>query len=205
MQSEPTPNVLTIAIVDDDNAVREGMEIVLDHSGRAVFSYPDGNSFLAALPGVAPDIAFLDLRMPGLSGMDVLRALGTPAFPIVMISAHGDIATAVRALKLGATDFIEKPFTPETLEAVIDQCLAPMATPARADAELLLGKLTPRERDVALLLNEGLANKEVAQQLKCSPRTVEIHRARVFEKLDVRNVAGLVRKMATLPDVAALK
>jgi len=185
---------MRIAVVDDDDAVREGAALVLEADGRHVQGFADGAAFLG---DEGPwDFAFVDLKMPGLSGFDVLRALSdrNTQFPVVMISAHGDVQAAVQAMRLGASGFVEKPFTPETLEQAIAEALAG-ASPGDGRAALL-ERLTPRERDVAVLLDEGLSNKEVAAQLGCSPRTIEIHRARVFEKLDVRNVAGLVRALA---------
>lgn len=186
-----------IAVVDDDDSVREGTRLVLERDDRNIEVFPDGAAFLKAAEAQAWDVAFLDLKMPDLSGFDVLRMLTTdtdrPPFPVVMISAHGDIAAAVQAMRLGAFSFIEKPFTPESLEQAIDDLSEAAPRDTRA---ALLDRLTPREREVAECLDEGLSNKEVAQRLGCSPRTVEIHRARVFEKLDVRNVAGLVRALA---------
>jgi FixJ family two-component response regulator len=180
-----------IAIVDDDDAVREGAALVLEREGRTITTFTGGSGFLASDEPF--DLAFLDLKMPGLSGFDVLRKLAEEerSLPVVMISAHGDIQAAVQAMKLGAHGFVEKPFTSEDLEAVIGDLTA--VSDKGPGREAALEGLTPREREVALLLHEGLANKEVAARLGCSPRTVEIHRARVFEKLGVRNVVGLVR------------
>lgn len=188
---------MRIAIVDDDDAVRQGAGLVLETDGREVETYSRGDAFLEAPRNWS--IVFLDLKMPGLSGFDVLRALGDGGplpFPVVMISAHGDVAAAVQAMRLGAQGFIEKPFTPEMLEEAIEDALRPDTAEGAETRETLLARLTPRETDVAELLDRGLTNKEVAQSLDCSPRTVEIHRARIFEKLGVRNVAGLVRALA---------
>lgn len=190
--------VRRIAVVDDDDAVREGAAIVLETDGRVIDAFPRGEDFLRAAEGEGWDVVFLDLKMPGLTGFDVLRRLsesqGSLPFPVVMISAHGDVQAAVQAMRLGASGFVEKPFTPEALEEAIED-VTQTDDGERPARETLLSKLTPRERDVAALLDEGLTNKEVAAKLGCSPRTIEIHRARVFEKLDVRNVAGLVRAL----------
>jgi FixJ family two-component response regulator len=129
--------------------------------------------------------------MPGLSGLEVLRRLARPKFPVIMISAHGDISVAVQAIKLGAADFVEKPFAPEAIEETI--ATLSEAVPARSSEGNPLTTLTEREREIALALNEGQTNKEIARGFDISPRTVEVHRARIFEKLGVRNVAGLVR------------
>ncbi|NRA31405.1 MAG: response regulator transcription factor [Parvularculaceae bacterium] len=186
---------MRIAIVDDDDAVREGAVIVLEGEGREVTAFPNGTSFLAQEP--AFDIVFLDLKMPDTSGFDVLRELqrdGQLPCPVVMISAHGDVQAAVQAMRLGASGFVEKPFTATDLEQSLSMATSEPAEAASRDA--VLGNLTPREKEVALLLDQGLSNKEVARELSCSPRTVEIHRSRVFEKLSVRNVAELVRLLS---------
>lgn len=186
-----------ISIVDDDATIREGLEIVLAGRDRSIATYPSGEAFLEALAQGAtlPDIAFIDLKMTGITGIEVLEAVHEKPFVKVMITGHGDVANAVRAIKLGAFDFIEKPFQIEALEALIsaiegkDGDLDGLARTDIAPTSVL----TPREAEVALALNRGLTNKEVARELDLSPRTVEIHRARIFEKLEVRNLAGLVK------------
>jgi len=186
---------ISIAITDDDDAVREGLAAVLDGPGRRLTLHAHGLSFIEQVADAPPDIAFLDLKMPQLSGLDVLRRLAPVSFPVIMISAHGDIATAVEAIRLGAHDFVEKPFKPASIEAAMAHALDAGRQPSD-DADALLSGLTDRERDIADALNRGLTNKEVARELDISPRTVEIHRARVFAKLSVRNVAELVRLMS---------
>ena len=189
-----------IAVVDDDVAVREGAVLVLEQHDRVVEGFAHGEAFLEKGRAQAWDAVFLDLKMPGLSGFDVLRELmsgsGNLPYPIAMISAHGDVSAAVQAMRLGASTFIEKPFSPEMLEEALCDALRPVGDVVSEARASLLAKLTPRECEVAELLDEGLSNKEVALRLDCSPRTIEIHRARVFTKLGVRNVAGLVRILA---------
>lgn len=187
-----------IVIVDDDAAIRDSLSVYLAGDGRRVTCFDSGEAFLAAATRDPPDCLFLDLKMPGLSGLDVLRRLPRPPFPVIMISAHGDVSVAVQAIKLGATDFVEKPFAPEALDEAIEEAIAATrgADDRRPAAGGRLDALTQREREIALALNEGLSNKEIARDLDISPRTVEVHRARVFEKLGVRNVAGLVRFLA---------
>lgn len=188
---------LHIVVVDDDAAIRDSLNICLSGDGRRVSCFPDGEAFLSAIEADPPGLLFLDVKMPRLSGLEVLRRLSRPSFPVVMISAHGDISIAVQAIKLGAADFIEKPFAPETVEEAIASArnwsnpVAPAALQGNP-----LGALTDREREIALALNEGLTNKEIARRFEISPRTVEVHRARVFEKIGVRNVAGLVRLLS---------
>jgi len=187
-----------VAIIDDDASVREGAMLILSSAGYDVVGFESGDAFLASGAASAWSLAFLDLKMPGASGFDVLRAMGERSleshFPIIMISAHGDVQAAVQAMRLGAYSFIEKPFTAEGLVEAAKEALSHRRSEAQQSDPL--AELTPREREVARLLNEGLSNKEVARFLDCSPRTVEIHRSRVLRKLDVKNVAGLVRLLS---------
>ncbi|MEO1656668.1 MAG: response regulator [Pseudomonadota bacterium] len=191
------PETLRVAVVDDDDSVRDSAVLVLNGVGHDAVGYKTGDQFLEEGSEEAWSAVFLDLKMPGRTGLEVLQDLQaqhtTLPYPVLMISAHGDIQVAVQAMKLGASSFIEKPFTAEQLtEAVVDVSSPKEGT--LPDSEIL-SELTPREREVAELLTEGLSNKEVGRTLDCSPRTVEIHRARVLKKLGVRNVAGLVRLM----------
>lgn len=192
----------TIAIVDDDDGLRRALVALLRTGSRELLAYVSGEEFLEAVPTAAIDLAVLDLRLPGLTGLKILERLQPLSFPVVMISANGDIRTAVDAIKLGATDFIEKPFTPDELESVIDRVLGERDSQAEGlpstglSGDDCLSALTPREKEVALALNDGLTNKEVAMRLGCSPRTIEVHRARVFSKLGVSNIANLVRTVS---------
>ena len=149
-------------------------------------------------PAIRRTVCFSISKCPAFSGRDVSPPRPRPPFPVIMISAHGDVSVAVQAIKLGATDFVEKPFAPEALDEAIEEAIAATrgADDRRPAAGGRLDALTQREREIALALNEGLSNKEIARDLDISPRTVEVHRARVFEKLGVRNVAGLVRFLA---------
>ncbi|NNU17557.1 response regulator [Parvularcula sp. ZS-1/3] len=191
-----------IAIVDDDDGMRRALVALLGVGSCQISAYATGEAFLDAVPEKAFDLAVLDLRLPGLTGLKILERLKPFAFPVVMISANGDIRTAVDAIKLGAVDFIEKPFVPEELEGLIERVLRERGRntePACPDVEpeqTHFSVLTPREKEVAFALHEGLTNKEVARRLGCSPRTIEVHRARVFSKLGVSNIAGLVRMVS---------
>lgn len=208
-----------LAIIDDDDGLRRALDAFLSSPERTVDTFADGQRFLDALPEMLVDVAVLDLRMPGVNGLKVLEQLQPLRFPVIMMSADGDVRSAVAALKMGALDFIEKPFTPDALEALIDTALKagtqnggvlsvamangavePAASKGQATDPLEV--LTPREREVALALNQGFTNKEVARELGCSPRTVEVHRARIFDKLGVGNIAGLVRIVSGLKDQA---
>lgn len=190
----------TIAIVEDDEGLRRALVALLAAHAREVLAYETGEAFLEALQSHSVDLAVLDLRLPGLTGLKVLERLQPVRFPVVMTSANGDIRAAVDAIKLGAVDFIEKPFTPNELEDLVDRVLqeqkagSPVGSPEPERA--CLSSLTPREREVAIALADGLTNKQVAQRLGCSPRTIEVHRARVFSKLSVSNIAALVRTVS---------
>ncbi|MEM0930345.1 MAG: response regulator [Pseudomonadota bacterium] len=191
------PEPLRVAVVDDDDSVRDSALLVLAGFGHEAVGYKSGDDFLEEGATETWSAVFLDLKMPGRTGLQVLQDLQEEhpslPYPVLMISAHGDIQVAVQAMKLGATSFIEKPFTAEQLtDAVLD---VTETHESGQGPSALLAELTPREREVAELLTEGLSNKEVGRSLDCSPRTVEIHRARVLKKLGVRNVAGLVRLM----------
>lgn len=180
-----------IAIIDDDRSVREGLEMVLSAPTRTIRTFDSGEAFLSSLDeGGPPAVAFIDLKMLGMDGLEVLEKTRSLPIAKIMISGHGDVKSAVQALKLGAVDFIEKPFTPELIETALLSLETP---PDETAASTITDRLTPREQEVAWALNRGLTNKEVARELDLSPRTVEIHRARIFEKLEVRNLAGLVR------------
>jgi FixJ family two-component response regulator len=187
---------LHIVVVDDDDAIRDSLSVFLSSKGRRISCFADGESFLAQAEKDPPGLLFLDLKMPGLSGLEVLRRLDRPRFPVIMISAHGDISVAVQAIKLGAADFVEKPFAPEAIEEAIVSLSH--TSPVRTIDGDPLESLTDRERQIALALNEGRTNKEIARDFDISPRTVEVHRARIFEKLGVRNVAGLVRLLTAV-------
>ena len=187
---------LHIAVTDDDDAVRDALAAVLEGPGRTIHTHAHGLAFIESLDKFTPNAAFLDLKMPVLTGLDVLRRIGRVSFPIIMVSAHGDIATAVEAVRLGAHDFVEKPFTPDVIETALERALSRDNEASSPEAFI---NLTERETEIAHALNRGLTNKEIAREFDISPRTVEIHRARVFGKLGVRNVAGLVRLMADGP------
>lgn len=190
----------TVFIVDDDEAVRDSLEILLEASGYATESYASGPDILAACESAGNGCVLLDVRMPGMSGLEVQERLQTvrPDLPVIIITGHGDVAMAVRAMKAGAFDFVEKPFHEESLLESIQIALsiAERATRRHEIGELArrnLERLTPREHDVLEHLVTGQPNKVIAYELGCSPRTVEIHRARVMEKMEARNLPHLVR------------
>ena len=188
----------TIFIVDDDPAIRDALSVVFTLEGFSVCVYSNAGDFLNAARLNAPDCVLLDVHMPGKSGLDVLKELGAEAFsaPVFIISGQGDIPMAVRAIKDGAFDFIEKPFDADTVVRRVDEAMAATArqTPAPdGDAADYSGVLTPREQDVLREITGGATNKEAGRRLGISPRTIEVHRARIMEKLGARNTADLMR------------
>lgn len=199
---KPTDGERLVYIVDDDEAVRDSTSLLMQSVGLAVETYPRADAFLNAFRSDAIACLVLDVRMPGMSGTElqsVLKERGIDV-PIIFITGHGDVPMAVNALQAGAVDFLQKPFRQQELldrvNMVLDEEAALRESLAdRASIQQELESLTPREQDVMKYLMDGEANKVIAIELGISERTVEIHRARVFEKLGVRNVARLVRKV----------
>jgi two-component system, LuxR family, response regulator FixJ len=191
-----------IFIVDDDVAVRDSLEILLQSAGHAVRSFASGQEFLDVVSSLAPGCLIVDVRMPGMDGFELQRRLGERqlSIPVIVITGHGDVPMAVRAIREGAVDFIEKPFSERAIFDSIRLALSRLAaheadSRAAADPAILrrLALLSPREREVLDGLVEGLPNKTIAYDLKISPRTVEIHRARVMDKMQARSLSELVR------------
>ena len=189
----------TVHVVDDDVAVRDSMAFLLAAGrGWRVETWEDGVSFLAALPDVPPGCVLLDLHMPGLSGLEVqarLIEIGSP-LPLIILTGQAEVGLAVRAMKAGAVDFIEKPLVNselfDALEAGFRRLEAPDAG-RHADAISLVARLSPRERQVLEELLAGRQNKVIAYRLGLSPRTVELHRAHMMDRLGVRSLSAAVR------------
>lgn len=188
-----------VYIVDDDEAVRESLSALLEARSYTVRAFGLAREFLAAAPTLRPGCLVADIRMPEMDGLELQQELEARAFrfPLIMITGHGDVPLAVRAMKAGAIDFIEKPFAAEAIIASVDAALARIATgggtdPAAAAASRL-ALLSPREREVLQGLLAGLPNKSIAYDLAISPRTVEIHRARVMDKMGARSLSELIR------------
>lgn len=191
----------SVYVVDDDDPVRLSLQTLLQQvPGLIVRGYSSGDAFLAAIDAEDRGIVLLDFHMPGATGLDVLRALqpNGDRFATIMLTGRGDVGIAVQAMKAGALDFLEKPYDPDQLIAVIDTVFSRFeddcARNARiADARSRVATLSPREREVLLGLIEGRANKVIAHDLDLSPRTVEIYRANMMEKLEVSSLSEALR------------
>jgi two-component system response regulator FixJ len=189
-----------VHVVDDDEAIRQSIGFLLRKAGYAVETYPTGNDFLSAVSRETRGCVLLDIRMPDLDGLEVQARLATRgiAIPIVMLTGHGDVALAVRAIKAGAVEFLEKPFERIALLGAIDQALDKAAKGGRehlaaTEAAIRLAALTVRERDVLDGMVLGRPNKLIAFDLGIATRTVEVHRAKLMEKLGVRSLSGVLR------------
>jgi two-component system, LuxR family, response regulator FixJ len=189
-----------IYIVDDDDAVRDSLSVLLEANGYTVRAFASAPEFLVAAPTLRPGVLIADIRMPEMDGLELQQRLieRSLAFPLIVITGHGDVPLAVRAMKAGALDFIEKPFGAETIFNSAAAALARVAErdepdPIGVTAASRLAELTPREREVLEGLLAGFPNKTIAYDLAISPRTVEIHRARVMAKMGARSLSELVR------------
>jgi len=192
-----------IFIVDDDQGVRDALTIVFTNAGHTVRAFADGASFVAAARAEKkPACIILDVHMPGRSGLDILKALNAEQYPapIFIISGQGDIPMAVDAIRNGALDFIEKPFNGESVVTSVREAIDAWTRRKESGGSEGLSMqfpghdlLTPREREVLGKIAGGASNKEAGRQLGISPRTIEVHRARIMEKLGAKNAADLVR------------
>lgn len=187
-----------IAIVDDDENVRESLGELLDAAGYTVHSFPSAQQFLASGALEPYSCLVTDVRMPDMDGIALQEELTRRGvrFPVIVITGHADVPLAVRAMRAGATDFIEKPFKPDTLLSAVQHALASGSrTSAPVDPKVAqrMAELTAREREVMDLMVHGHPNKVIAQKLDISFRTVEVHRSRILAKMEAENVAELVR------------
>jgi two-component system, LuxR family, response regulator FixJ len=189
-----------VHVIDDDDAVRDSLTFLLRTVGIEVRSYPSAGAFLDAVAGAQLKCVITDVRMPGMSGIDLLRRLRELKIdvPVIVITGHGDVPLAVEAMKIGAADFLEKPFDDDTLLASVRSALERQNGDAkrsseRADIEARMSALSKRERDVLGGLIAGHANKQIAFDLGISPRTVEIYRANLMNKMQAGSLSELVR------------
>lgn len=195
----------TVHIVDDDEAIRDAVRFQLRTAGYETREYDSAEAFLEAAPAIQNGCVLTDVRMPGLSGLDLVHRLNALKFdrPIVMMTGHGDVPLAVEAMKAGVADFIEKPLGDEILIRIIDDALRSARSAAQdvAEVEALRRRfeiLSAREKDVLVGVVEGKANKIIAYDLGISPRTVEVYRAGLMSKTGARSLSELVRMALTL-------
>jgi FixJ family two-component response regulator len=190
----------TVFVVDDDQAMRNSLKWLIESVSMQVETYESANAFIQAYYPGRSGCLLLDVRMPGMSGLELQEYLRVNqiAIPVIIITGHGDVPMAVRAMKAGAVDFIEKPFNDELLLESIRHAMALDAKQRdmqsqRAEIATRLARLTPREHEVMVMVTNGRANKEIATSLGVSSKTVEAHRARVMEKMEADSLAELVR------------
>ena len=189
----------TIFVVDDDAAVRDSLRWVIESNGWKVEAHPSAEAFLNSYAPSRPGCLILDVRMPGMSGPELQKLLNDRhcSMPIIFISAHGTVPTAVRAMQAGAVDFIMKPFDNVTLLERIDKCVERARQQSGINQQVnsareRLAKLTAREREILGLVVAGKSNKLIAAELRISIKTVEAHRAKIMQKLQVHSLAELV-------------
>jgi two-component system response regulator FixJ len=199
----------TVFVVDDDAAARGSLRMLLKSLGLQAVAYESGTAFLADFDPEQPGCLLLDVRMPGMSGPELQQQLNARGaiVPVIFITGHGDVAMAVEAMRHGAFDFLQKPFRDQEL---LDRVQRSLERDAAHRAELArlheirdrLDSLTPREREVLALLSRGSPNKVMAHELGISQRTIEIHRARIMEKMHAPSLAHLVRMTSEAPEAA---
>lgn len=189
-----------VYVIDDDEAMRESLDFLLDSAGFDVTLFESAMSFLEALPGLAFGSVVSDVRMPGMDGLELLKRMKAnhSPFPVLIMTGHGDIPLAVEAMKLGAVDFLEKPFEDDRLIAMIETALRQAEPAAKSEAvaqeiAARIATLSPRERQVMDGLIAGLSNKLIARDYDISPRTIEVYRANVMTKMQANSLSELVR------------
>jgi two-component system response regulator FixJ len=189
-----------VYVIDDDPAMRDSLDFLLESAGLKARLFESAVSFLETLPALGPGCIVSDVRMPNLDGLELLRRLRETgkSFPTIIMTGHGDIPLAVEAMKLGAIDFIEKPFEDDRLIEAINAALSGAAQRHKGDAVAAniasrIASLSPRERQVLDGLVAGLSNKLIARDYDISPRTIEVYRANVMTKMQASSVSELVR------------
>ena len=199
----------TIYVIDDDDAVRQSLEFMLKAAGMKSRGFESAKAFMALLPEINSGCVVTDVRMPEITGIDLLRHLrkSNPDLPVIVITGHGDISLAVEAMKIGAIDFLEKPFDGQQLLTAVRSALSRDADTGKRKAELAdiqekLAALSNRERQVLEGLVAGSANKNIAFDLGISPRTVEIYRANLMTKMAANSLSDLLR-MAMMAGIMA--
>jgi two-component system response regulator FixJ len=189
-----------VYVIDDDEAMRDSLNFLLDCAGLEVTLFETAQQFLDALPGLDFGCVVSDVRMPGIDGIELLRRMkaSQSKFPILIMTGHGDVPLAVQAMKLGAIDFMEKPFDDDRLTGMIEAAIRQAEPAAKDDAVTQnivarIATLSPRERQVMEGLIAGLSNKLIARDYDISPRTIEVYRANVMTKMQAGSLSELVR------------
>lgn len=191
-----------VCVIDDDSAMRESLEFLLGAAGFSVRLFDSAQSFLNELPGLEVGCLLTDIRMPGIDGIELLRQLSSASpgrkLPVIVMTGHGDVPLAVEAMKLGALDFLEKPFEDDRLLGMIETALSRNDSGSKsealtADIASRVTTLSQRERQVMQGLVTGQSNKVIAREYDISPRTVEVYRANVMTKMQAGNLSELVR------------
>ena len=189
-----------VYVIDDDEAMRDSLNFLLDSAGYRVTLFETATGFLDALPGLELGCVVSDVRMPGIDGIELLKRMkaANSVFPILIMTGHGDVPLAVEAMKLGAVDFLEKPFEDDRLTAMIEMALRQAEPAAKNEAvtqdiAARIATLSPRERQVMEGLIAGLSNKLIAREYDISPRTIEVYRANVMTKMQANSLSELVR------------
>lgn len=187
-----------IGIVDDDDAIRDALSWLFSTRGHQVSTFADAETFLATYQPENFGCLLMDVRMPGMSGLEAFARMKEHSYcpPVIFLTGHGDVSMAVGALKQGAADFVEKPFSDNDIVDLVERCLTQdtehrRAWQTRTSAEARLSHLTPREREVMKLILVGRLNKQIADDLSISMKTVEVHRARTLEKMRVKTAMEL--------------
>lgn len=200
----------TVYIVDDDEAVRDSLRWLLEANNYRVRAFPSGESFLAEYDEKRPGVLIVDVRMPGMSGLELQEQLilRKSVMPIVFITGHGDVPMAVSTIKKGAIDFLEKPFDETDLREIVgrmfEQANARLSqAQAQREHDAMLARLTAREQQVLERIVAGRLNKQIADDLGISIKTVEAHRANIMEKLQVTTVADLMKVALSKPEISA--
>ncbi|MBK8007880.1 MAG: response regulator [Rhizobiales bacterium] len=196
----PDNQTVTVYVIDDDDAARDSLQFLLETAGLRAETFENAAAFMKRMPSTDAGCVITDVRMPGMTGIELLKTLKARAFPlpVIVITGHGDIPLAVEAMRDGAADFLEKPYNDEALLQSIERAISSSKSAAQADdakAGILrrIAELSGREVEVVAGLIAGKSNKAIAIELDISPRTVEIYRANVMSKMDVDSLPALVR------------
>jgi two-component system response regulator FixJ len=194
------PDGIKVHVIDDDDAVRDSLSFLLKAAKISVATYESATEFISAVPTIKSGCVITDVRMPEMSGIDLLKRLKDlkSSLPVIVITGHGDVSLAVEAMKIGAVDFLEKPFDDNAMLAAVRTALSEQSTQnkhnaERGEIESRLAALSKRERDVLDGLVAGHANKRIAFDHGISPRTVEIYRANLMTKMHASSLSDLVR------------